>query len=81
MTSISSHPSIGPPGYLTTRDLERMFGRSRMTIYNWRKHLGLPYHVFEFDERISIRFKLEEVQEWSERNEKLIVRVLHRKMA
>ena len=79
MSTIESHP--GTPGYLTTRDLERMFGRSRMTIFNWRRYLELPCHEFVFDDRTSIRFKLEEVQDWADRNGKIIVRILNLKRA
>ncbi len=77
---LEAHPG-GLNGYLTTRDLERMFDRSRMTIFNWRRYLNLPYHRFEFDDRTFIRFKLEEVQEWADRNGKYVVRTLNLKRA
>lgn len=60
--------------YLTTKDLERMFDRSRMTIFNWRRYLDLPYYEFVFDDRTLIRFKLEEVQAWADEKGKYIVR-------
>ena len=70
--TVEAHP--GMSGYLTTKDLERMFDRSRMTIFNWRRYLNLPYHEFVFDDRTFVRFKLEEVQAWADDHGKYIVR-------
>lgn len=52
---------------LTTQDLVEMFGRTELTISNWREQFGLPYVVIPGNERDAIRFRENKVRKWAER--------------
>lgn len=54
---------------LTTADLMQMFGRTELTILNWRK-AGMPYINIPGTKRATIRFDRKSVMEWTQRNGK-----------
>lgn len=54
---------------VTGPDLERAFGVTTMTIYNWRKNKGLPsVSIPSSGQKEPIRFDSIKVLEWAEEN-------------
>lgn len=49
----------------TTRDLERGFRKSAMTIHLWRRRLALPVIVIPGRERPAIRYSPRDVLAWA----------------
>jgi hypothetical protein len=61
--------------YLTVQDLVQMFGRTGMTVHNWRKHRGLPTVVIPGHARSTLRFRLHDVMAWARDNDIRIARM------
>lgn len=63
---------------LTTKHLSFMFDKSPMTIYNWRRHNGMPAREIKIpgESRIIVRFEHQEVKKWARANQKEILRDL-----
>jgi excisionase family DNA binding protein len=51
---------------LTTKELTEILKVHRATIFRWREELGLPYKKISSR---AIRFDLDEVKEWMEKQE------------
>lgn len=52
-------------GLLTIRDLERILGRTELTIQHYRRSEGLPCIVIPGDARPTVRFRRSEVLAWA----------------
>ncbi len=52
--------------FVTSGFLARLFGRTPLTIKNWRRYKDLPYVLIPGDASPTIRFRLEEVIEWAD---------------
>lgn len=61
---------------LTNTILEKMFGVSEITLYNWRKldDDPIPYCVLAYSPRPTIRYLEKKVLRWAERNQKVVRR-------
>lgn len=55
---------------LTTKDLQRLFGVTYMTVYNWRRRHGLPCSQELNGRRYTVRFHPDDVRTWAEENDK-----------
>ncbi len=55
---------------LTTEDLVRRFGRSKITVNNYRKVRGLPYVRLPGRARDSIRYRTGRVVKWARKHGK-----------
>lgn len=55
---------------LTTQDMMRLFRVTYMTIYNWRRHKGLPCVVVPQGGVRIVRFDKDDVRTWAAENDK-----------
>ncbi len=55
---------------LTTKDLQRLFRVTYMTIFNWRRRNGLPFAKQLWNTRYMIRFDPRAVRKWAAENDK-----------
>lgn len=52
--------------YITTAQAGRLFHRTDMTIYLWRKNKEMPYIIIPSDQTPAIRFDLEALLVWAD---------------
>ncbi|QFG05372.1 DNA binding protein [Bacillus phage 031MP004] len=52
---------------MTIEDMKKRFGVDQKTIYNWRKHRGMPFIKIGKE----IYFREESIQQWLEQKEKV----------
>lgn len=57
---------------VTTGYLCKLFKRGTLTLQNWRNDLGLPYIRIPGDGRDTIRYDLDAVIDWAQKNHKRI---------
>ena len=58
---------------LTIDDMCKVFARSPMTIFNWRRQLGMPSMSIPSRKQSCVRFYAEEVEQWAKEHNKVIV--------
>jgi len=51
--------------YITTAQAGRLFHRTEMTIYLWRRDKEMPYIIIPSDQTPAIRFDLDAVLSWA----------------
>jgi len=51
--------------FMTGNQMRRLFGRTAMTLYIWRRDKGLPYILIPGEGKPSIRFDLDAVLSWA----------------
>ena len=56
---------------LTTKALQQIVGRSRVTIWLWRKRHGMPVVRIKGDTRDGIRYRLPAIRRWAKQTERL----------
>ena len=69
MMTLTAKPSFTVvDDYVTEGVLQKLFGKSSITLELWRKNKGLPFVVIPGDGRPAIRFVLADVLAWAKAN-------------